>query len=302
MEAYSTLARTQALQGLIGLGAFAAGAYYGGFDGAIAGYLAYSLAGLTILATAIRRELKAAGILVRLRDFSQTSTIFLKFSVPVALMGVAVAPFKWIAESSLAQHAGFAALGTFYAAMLACTAFVTLASTLNAPLVSLAARPDRNETYRVSYLTLYGPWYVYVAAAVPFILACDFISGFAFGAKFNSPDFIVTLVLVIIYGGLMTYYQGVVRLVMQRDSMWLTLWTNLGEGIAVLVGAYALADRGPAGLALAYIGSYIFRVAVTLPLLIKHRIAPPKLLFDRHFLLSLVLILATGALKIGFVR
>lgn len=298
LGSYALLMKIQAAQGLIGFIAFVSGAYYFALDGAMAGYLTYCLVGVILCSINIRRELKAANIRAQFRGASKLLPLLMKFSVPVALMGIAVAPFKWLAESMLARTAGFSALGSFYTAMLVGTAFVTLASTLHAPLVSHFANIQDDQELHARKVTLYSPWYMFVALAIPFILLSDFIAPIAFGDKYISKDFITTLILAILYSGMMIYYQGIMRLVMQQDSMWLTLWTNLGEGLAVLAGAYMLSGLGAAGLALAYVSSYVFRILISLPVLFSRGIVNRHLLFDKYFVTTAVVLASISSLKI----
>src|SRR5690606_4265375 len=97
----------------------------------------------------------------------------------------------------------------------------------------------------------------------------------------------VTL-LLILYSGLMTYYQGVMRLVTQYGSLWFGLFTNVCEGVALLAAFLYLRDWGAVGLGTAYVLSYVVRILVTTPFLIRYRIATSAMLLDRYFLATVL--------------
>jgi hypothetical protein len=94
------------------------------------------------------------------------------------------------------------------------------------------------------------------------------------------------------------YYQGLLRLIATRGSMWFALATNLVEG-AALIGAFALLGRrGALGLGAAYVASYVVRIAVTIPVLARGDVVPRQLLWDRGFLLSLTALAALVAFQL----
>ena len=83
-----------------------------------------------------------------------------------------------------------------------------------------------------------------------------------------------------------------------RGSMWFPLITNLAEGATLIVALLCLSTNGVAGLATAYIASYIVRIAVTVPFLLRANMIPRRLIFDKAFLISAVAFSAIVSLQV----
>ncbi len=298
LEAYGRLALGSLIQGVSALIFLVAGSHFYGVQGAVGGLLVYTCAGALIFHGLIRRELRRQEIPVIYTDFAATLPIFWKFSLPVMLAGIAIAPLKWLAETMLVRKVGFAELGIFAASMTVATVLNTLVGTLNAPLISLAANVDgAPNTRKMQYVNLYGSWYMMVLLALP-IVVFPRLASLPFGDKYATTQFYAVTLLLSLYCALMMYYQGVMRLVALNGSMWFGFYTNLLEGASLLLGFFLFADRGAAGLALAYVFSYIVRVLASMPHLFGTKIIPARLLFDKYFILSLALLSALVAFQV----
>jgi len=299
LEAYRLLALGSFFQGVTAIISLVVGSYYFGLDGTLIGFLAYTLFGVLCFHLLINRELIVQNIAVRFTDIVKTLPIFWKFSVPVVLMGIAVAPFKWLAERMLMKSVGFQELGIFYASMTIATIFIAIVSTLNAPLISLVADiKDLKITYKIEYLNLYGSWYLFLLIALPYILFPK-TAFLLFGDQYDMPKFYIMNLLLILYSALLLYYQGVMRLVAHNGSMWLGVITNLFEGISLIGAFYLLIDQGGVGFAIAHVLSYVIRVAISIPLLIRYRVIPGYLLYDKYFIITLTALLLVVVLQIG---
>lgn len=287
LGAFRRIAISSAVQGIAALTALVTGARYFGLEGALLGLLAYNLAGMAIFFASIRAELRLQQIEVDYGSFRATLPIFWKFSLPVMLAGVAVAPVKWLAETMLVTRIGFTELGFFHASLTIATMLIAGVSTLNAPLISLAAsRAGTESTTRTTYVNLYGTYYVFLAIALPLVMFPR-IASLAFGAEFATNQFYSVVVLLLLYVALMTYYNGILRLLAIDGSMWFGFITNLFEGAALIVGFLLLLEHGALGLGIAYVFSYVVRIVVSLPWLLRRGIVPHDLLRDRYFLLSM---------------
>ncbi len=300
LEAYRRLAVGAAVQGTAALVFIVLGSWYFGLDGALAGLLIYTLGGAVIFQGLIYRETRQQGIRISYHSLDKIWPIFWSFSVPAALMGIAVAPFKWLAEVTLAKHSGFQNLGVFHASMTIANIILALVSTLNAPLISLVANlPDAKASSRVLYVNLYGSWYVFLLLATPLVIFPE-LPGLLFGARYQSPELQAASLLLILYCGLLVYYQGIMRFVTQHGTMWFGLFTNLCEGATLIVAFHYLGKYAAVGLGLAYISSYVVRVLVTTPVLLTKKIVSPALIFDKYFIGTLLLFVALVALRIGY--
>jgi O-antigen/teichoic acid export membrane protein len=292
LEAYRRLAFVGLCQGLVGLLCFVAGSYYFGVSGAIGGLMAYVGTGVALSAWLIASEAARQGIRIAFRGFSDVLPVFLKFSIPAALAGIAVAPFKWIAETLLARDFGFEELGVFHASMTITNVAIVACSMLNAPLISLTANARaRSSTSTISYVNLYGTWYFFLLVATP-ILLFPSLAAVPFGAAYRTPEFFEVTVLLLLYTGLLLYHQGIVRLVALSGSMWFAFATNLAEGFSLMAAYFFAREYGATGLAVAYVASYVIRIWISVPVLVRWKVISKELVLDKYFLATMLLVLA----------
>lgn len=296
-EAYRNLALGNLLQGVSAVVCMPAGAMLYGLNGVVAGFFVYSFVGLLVLSLAIRKEISRYDVTVSYRVSKDMLPILTRFSLPVALIGIAIAPFKWGSEALLAKSAGFGDLGIFHAAMIIPNILIVGISTLNAPLISAAARSTGEGWGRgIQYLNLYAGWYLFVVVALPVVLFPE-LQILLLGDSYDVSSFYFSNVLLVLYCGLMLYCQGVIRIVAAHGSMWSTLATNVAEGVALVVAFYFLSDLGAVGLAVSYVISYLVRVAFFVPLVACRGIVHVSLLLDKFFVLSVVIIVGTVAMQ-----
>jgi O-antigen/teichoic acid export membrane protein len=299
LHAYRNMTVANLIQGAIAIVCLVGGAQQFGLDGAMWGFVIHAVASVVLFHAMIVRESRARGLHIATTNLGRVWPAFTSIGLPVALMSLAVAPFKWLSETLLVKDMGFAALGTFHAAMSIANILIAVASTLNAPLISLtAARSDGIADPKSRYLNLYGSWFCFVAMALP-IVAFPQLAETVFGPEFRSPEFVSALVLLTLYCGLMNYYQGVMRLVTLGGSMWFGFLTNVVEGLSLFAGFLLLAKYGVVGLGVAYLSSYVIRIAISIPVLLKTGLVPPRLMLDPWFLATLIVIVLLAAWRMS---
>lgn len=301
LEAYRQIAFGSLGQGLVAIAALVFGTRYFGLPGALMGLLAYSITGVVVLHVQVTSALRRAGITAFYGNLRETLPIFWSFSLPVMLAGVAIAPLKWLAEILLARTVGFSELGVFTAAMTMVAMLSAVVSTLNAPLLSLAAAHVAQTSKRIDYASYYGSWYASLALLSPVVVFPRVVS-LVFGPQFNNQSFHRVVVLMALYVALMMYYQGVARQLALRGSMWFGLGTNLVEGATLMAAFVAFGSYGAVGLAAAYVMSYVVRIAVTLPILVRRGLVRRELLLDRAFTVSGISLLAVVCLQLAALR
>jgi O-antigen/teichoic acid export membrane protein len=292
LEAYRTLALVGVCQGLAGLVCFTVGSYYFGLSGAIGGLMVYTASGVALSAWLIANEAKRQHIRIAFRGSSEVLPVVWKFSIPAALAGIAVAPFKWMAETLLARDFGFAELGVFHASMTITSVAVVACSVLNAPLISFSANTRAGpSTPNINYVNLYGTWYFFLLVAAP-VLLFPALAAVPFGADFRTAEFFEVTVLLLLYGGLLLYHQGIVRLVALSGSMWFAFATNLAEGFSLMATYFFAREYGASGLAVAYVASYVVRILISVPVLVRLKVISRELVIDKYFFATMLLVLA----------
>jgi O-antigen/teichoic acid export membrane protein len=296
--AFRELAIASTAQGVMALVLIPIGAATLAIDGAVFGILGYHVVGAVLLGVAIRRRLRAHGIIIRTRPLAEMMPIFLRFSLPAAIGGLAIAPFKWLAEAMLARHGGFPELGVFGAAMLLTTVLLSLVSALNAPMVAYFGRKHAHGDAQASSLNLYGTWYVFLVLAAP-LLIWPPLASLPFGPDYRSAQFIEVTIWLLGYVGLTVYFGGIVRLMIQRGRLWLVVATTLIEGGALIAAFLLLKRYGAAGLAIAYVASYLARIAIAMPILYWRKALPATLLVDRMFWLTVTVFASVLVFHLG---
>lgn len=284
LESYRKLAFTSLCQGMSALPLFVAGTYYMGLTGAILAYAANIALYTVILQFTIMKELKRQGISIVFKDITKLFPIFWKFSFPAALAGIIISPFKWLSEASLVKYSGFAELGIFQAVIVVTSVLISISSTLNAPLISISSNEGKNaQSRKMQLLTLYGSWYLFLIIALPFLLIPDLLI-LLFGEKFNDPHLFSTNLLLLLYCGMLMYYQGIMRVLILNDSLWFAFLTNIVEGVILITVYYIFRKYGTIGLGYGYVASYIGRILISIPIMINRKMIDVKVLFDKFFL------------------
>lgn len=289
LESYRKLAILNSVTGITSLPLFAIGTYFYGLSGSIIAFATNIIISTVLFQFAIQKELKSKGLEVSYSNIGDSLPVFFNFSLPAALTGIAVSPFKWYSEIMLVKCRGFEDLGIFQAAFVMTSIFVAIASTINAPLISIASnnKSDKQEK-KLQYITLYSSWYFFLLISIPLLLFPKTII-ILFGNEFNDANLFKTSMLMMLWCGMLLYYQGITRLVILKSSLWFLLITNLFEGLTLLIAFYFLKRYGAVGLGLSYVLSYVIRIVVTVPYFYFKNLLPREILFDKYFLISIVL-------------
>jgi len=298
LEAYRKLAFTSLIQGVSAFPLFYFGCYFWGLKGSILAYALNIAIYTLVLEITVRKELRRQHILISYDNISGLFPILWKFSIPAALTGIAVSPFKWFSEALLVNNSGFPELGIFQAAIVVTSVLISISSTVNAPLISIAANSaDFGQSRRMQYLTIYGSWYIFLMLALPFLLFPKLLI-LLFGEKFIDPNLFSVNLLLLLYCGMLMYFQGLMRVIILNNSMWFAFITNLFEGLTLIAAFYLFRGEGAIGLGYAYVISYVVRILISLPYIIRMKIISNKILFDKYFILSLVSLIIVVAFMI----
>jgi O-antigen/teichoic acid export membrane protein len=286
LEAYRRLAVTNIYQCLLSFPLFVVGTYYWGLTGSVIAYALSIIISTILLEISIKKEIKKQDIVIIYSKIPDILPIFWKFSLPAALAGIAVSPFKWFSEALLAKYGGFGDLGIFQASLVATNIIIAITSTLNAPLISISANlGNLHENRKIQFLTVFGSWYLFLIFAIPFLLFPNLLI-LLFGKQFNEPNLYNVSLLLLLWCGMLMYYQGIIRIITLNNSLWFGFFTNIFEGLTLISAFYFFKGLGVIGLGYAYVLSYIVRIIVSLPFLIKTKMITLNLLFDKYFIMS----------------
>ncbi len=280
LEAFDAIARVSLLQGLAQFPLVVAGAWLLGLFGAVAALSVSAAIGLAANHLALGRECAAAQVPIAYRGINQELPVLWGFSLPSVLSGALVAPVAWACNAMLVrQPDGYAELGILSAAnqvraltlLLSSAAFSCLLPVLSS---EMNAEGTERQSPKLHAVNAYATWFLATAGTVLLLyLAAPVLE--LYGKGFVTGN--LALVLVLCSIPIVTYKQGIARLIAAKSMLWYGVASNLVWGAILLIGAHWLVAYGAAGLGAAYLGAYVLNAVVTVPLYL-HRLGMGRLL------------------------
>jgi len=114
-ERFKEMGIISALNGIVQLISVVLGAYFWGINGVISGLGVTNLALALQLWFSLKKDISEIRTAEKNKDEKKldTSSIFLKFSLPAVLQGLVVIPVLWWVKTFLIDHAGYGEMATF---------------------------------------------------------------------------------------------------------------------------------------------------------------------------------------------
>jgi O-antigen/teichoic acid export membrane protein len=268
LEAYRTLAIVNLTVGVINLPVTVVGAYALGVRGAVAAVVATGVIRWAVNRVAIVREATKAGIDLAARDLRSELPLLWRFSIPAVLSGAIPGPFIWLCNTIIVnQQNGYAEMGIMAAANSLRAFVLFIPSALFRPLLPVLAsefgRPDRSEDdARLHTLNAYATWFVATAVTAVLLYFVRPVTNL-YGAGFESGTTAIMLVLASI--PVMTYKDGIGRLIQARAMLWYSVASNLLWGVLLVGATYVLRKDGARGLSAAFLLAHIINTAIVVP-------------------------------------
>lgn len=279
MEAFQTIARCNALGGVIAFLSTVLGVYIAGIPGGLWGMALAAGAKWGINAAAVRREARRLGLKLVWSGFWQERAILWSFSLPLLLGMLVVGPTNWACRVFLAnQPAGFSSLGMFGAALTIQTITLVLAGALCRPLLPILSSQNRDHS-KLSYANIMLSWMFGLCICTP-IISFPVILRYVFGQEFGSMEFERVIVLVGLTTLLMVIRQGIVRAVVSKGMMWLHFLSAIVLSAASMTASLLLVRYGAAGLAGSFLLAQITVLALFVPIFVYRRVVPRRALIS----------------------
>jgi O-antigen/teichoic acid export membrane protein len=260
LEAFGTIAKVNAIRGLLGFPLMIAGVYLWGLPGVVAGLVASGAVGCVINHAALRRETRKAGLHVTCRDVRKEMPILWAFSLPALLSAAMVGPVMWLAGAMLVrQPGGYAEMGLFEAAnrwgrmLLVVPGLLgTVAVPIMSERLALNHAADTRRTLRISMLAnavCVIPAALLIAALSPWVMSL-------YGAEFTAGW--PVLILVLGATALIAFQTSAGQIITATGRMWTAAAMNLGWAVVLLGTCRVLLDHGwgALGMATAYLAGY----------------------------------------------
>lgn len=278
-KVFDVIAKINLVHGFASGLMFIVGAYFFNFDGAIWA-LVLSLVLLFLLnAQRLRKLYVVHGIKLSFNGVLKEKALLFSYSLPAALCGLVVSPVKWIVESNMVRTgSGFGEMGVFQATLIFQILIMTLTKTLNAPIITAMASNKSVVSEKKDKFNITGVWLMSLFFVVPVMLFPEYLD-FVLGSDYKGMKLNNTLTIVMLYTSIFLLTEGLARVTIVENFLWLSVLNNLFWGI-VLVVSFNFLPKTSIGLSLAYLMSYFFTFVVFIPYYIKKGIVKRKIILE----------------------
>lgn len=264
-EAFKSVARINLIAGFAAFPLTVAGAWSGGVEGALWGFIGSLAINCILNFFALRVEAVSAKVPLTYIGSSSELGILWRFSLPAFGGSLFVGPVYWSCNAMLVNGpGGYSQMGFFNAANQWFNALLFLPSVLSqAALPVLAECLGQNDHTRSRKVL---GFYLKLNAAViaPIVLFGSLASPWIMGIY--GPDFQSawpTLVVCLITAGLLAVQTPVGQIIAASGRMWLGALLNIGWAACFIGLTWAFVHWGALGLAWARLGAYLVHATWT---------------------------------------
>lgn len=268
LEAYRAIARVSTLAGVLSFPLLIVGTWLWSLPGAVVATAATAAGACVLNWRALRRECAVASVPISYGGAALELPIVWSYSVPALLSGVVVAGATWACNTILVrQPSGYAEMGIIGAATALRNLTMLVPRAVFTPLLPILSSElnrddgvERND--RLHVINAYATWYATTALTALLLFLVKPLM-LLYGRDFVAGSTAVVLVLCCI--PIMTYTDGVSRLLQAKALLWYGIVFNTLWGAVLLTTMHFLAARGAVGLGIAYLVAYIVAVVVMFP-------------------------------------
>jgi O-antigen/teichoic acid export membrane protein len=257
-EAFRSIAWINVVTGIATFPLMVLGAWAGGVAGAVLG--SGAALGLTCAcnAMALSRLAREHGISIRYAACTSELGVLRSFSLPATIASLMVAPATWVTNAMLVNtHGGYAEMGVFNASnqwRMAVIYVPTALTTALLPALSvLAGQGNWPEYIRILRTNIVVVVLITIAVATPVAIGAHLVM-LGYGDDFVTGK--VVLVVLMIATVVAAIPSVVGQAIISLDRMWAGALLNGVWGVALVISASQLVDRGAFGLALGYLIAY----------------------------------------------
>lgn len=265
-ESYAAYGRAGIASGTAYALLCAAGGWYAGVEGAIAGMALSGLFQTTLLARLVWREARVRDLSIHPSDAWHERAILLRFSVPAALNGFVSLPAIWTVNAFLArQDRGFEQVALFTAANSFRIIVLFLPNIFNGVGMSLLNNQrgagDERRFRRLFWTAAAISAAVVVVAGTIFALSGGWLLNI-FGSRFVAAH--PALIVLMLAALAETLSLAAWQVIQTQERIWLSFFGVAGPSAIALVATARLLvpAHGAVGLAWAYVASWILALAI----------------------------------------
>ncbi|MEM5810046.1 MAG: oligosaccharide flippase family protein [Candidatus Aenigmatarchaeota archaeon] len=266
-EAFKTIAIVNFLSGIISFPLMVAGVWFFQLKGAVLALVASMIVNYFLNKIAIRIECQKFNIKPNFSSCFAEIPVLWKFSIPAFLSSAMVGPVTWLCNTMLVnQPNGYAEMGIFNAANQVRNAIIFLPSSSFYALFPIMSselnKKNPSNEQRLHVINAYSTWYVATGLTAVVIFFTRQILNL-FGKEFIAGE--VTLIIVLFSIPILTYKDGIARLVQVKELMWYSLFSNMLWGVFLIVLTLKLVKYGSVGLSIGYLISYFLNTLIVVP-------------------------------------
>jgi len=279
-EAFKTIAYVNIFVGLLSFPILIGGAYFGGLTGAVWAMAINLGFNWLFCHVALGKESRRYSVPVTFNHCSREIPILWRFSLPAVLSGVMVGPAHWVCRALLAnKHNGYDELGSLTAALVFQQLLMFISGMLATPLLAMISNAGPNISKNLGLVNILSSWILGVIVAIP-LLCFPEVAQAIFGKAYDTHNFKVTLSLVVFCTSVMTFNEGLARVLAANSLLWWGFFGNAFWAAILIVSTVFLVDLGALGLAASLTVAYILDTIVLLPLYHFRNLIPKGTLFS----------------------
>lgn len=273
-EAFRAIAVSRAVYGLAIIPLAYLGSQFLGVQGAI---LAFTIAGALACLTNylfLRQQCRVEAVRVTYSELRQEVRILFSFSLPATLSGVMVGPAIWVSNALFVhQPQGYRALGLFTAAGQWRTAVLFLPTAFSNVLLSLLSEQGDRSSEDLQTFNILSSWLVGLLFATP-LLALPELVWWLYGDDYDPTAFKLTLSVLMLAVIIVTYKDGLARVLASRSLMWWSAASNALWAMLLVGSTFLFRSWGSVGLSFAYLVAYGLNTILFLPLYVGRGLVP----------------------------
>lgn len=161
------------------------------------------------------------------------------------------------------SSASFSGLASFSAAGKIQGVFNMIGVGLGSILVPKMSKRDE-WSQSLHEFNLYGNWILSLIIVIPFLLFPILLTNI-FGANFSEKEDLLVFQIVLFYGSINLFKQGVGRMLLVKDKMWLSFLSQSTWTVCIVVFSFLLKDHGAVGVAIGFLISYLINILLIFP-------------------------------------
>lgn len=207
-------------------------------------------------------------------------------AVPSMLSSAIIQPAAIGSRLKIANSlSGFGGVASFSAATKIQGLFNMIGNGIGLILVPKLSDPSNSEIETNSHINLYANWLLPLSVTIPLLIFPEVIE-LIFGKEFNSYTDRFVFSVVLVYGSISMFTQGLARLLLTQGAMWLAFLNNLIWAILVLVGLIFIGKWGVTGVSTVILTAYLITAVIMVPVQLEKIDLPVSCFISKRVILT----------------